>query len=302
MRALDWKLPAGTAWEWFVATPGAIVLIIIIGLVFRWFVARAISRLVTRATSGRSLGPLTARAETLFADINPAAAARRHQRASTMGSLLTSISTGLILAIVVVMVLSKVGIDVAPIIASAGIIGVALGFGAQNLVKDFLSGIFMILEDQYGVGDVIDAGEATGTVEAVSLRVTRLRDVNGTVWYVRNGEIARIGNQSQNWARTVLDITVSYDSDLAHVQSVLGDEAHQLFVDEQFAGVILEEPEVWGVENFDKDGAVVRLVLKTAPLQQWFVARAMRQRIKERFDAEGISIPRTFVTPMGADE
>ena len=162
--------------------------------------------------------------------------------------------------------------------------------------------IFMILEDQYGVGDVIDAGEATGTVEAVTLRITRLRDVNGTVWYVRNGEIARIGNMSQNWARTVLDITVSYDADLTEVQAVLADEAHKLYGDEEFAGVILEEPEVWGVQNFDKDGAVVRLVLKTAPLQQWFVARAMRLRIKARFDAEGISIPRTFVSPVGAEE
>lgn len=298
MRALDWNLPAGTAWEWFVATPGAIVLIIVVGLLFRWLVGRSIDRLVARTTSGKAPGPIASRAENLFADMNPAAAARRGQRASTMGSLLRSVSTGIIMAIIVVMVLSKVGIDVAPIIASAGIIGVALGFGAQNLVKDFLSGIFMILEDQYGVGDVIDAGEAIGTVEAVSLRVTRLRDVNGTVWYVRNGEISRIGNQSQNWARAVLDVTVSYDSDLAHVQDVLLDEAHQLFLADDFAGVILEEPEVWGVQDFGKDGAVVRLVLKTAPLQQWFVGRAMRQRIKARFDVEGITIPRTFVAGL----
>ncbi len=302
MRALDWKLPSGTAWEWFVATPGAIVLIIIVGLLFRWFVVRSIDRMIERSARGKIPGTLGARAEGLFADPNPAAASRRHQRTSTMGSLLKSVATGTIVTVVVVMALSKVGIDIAPIIASAGIIGVALGFGAQNLVKDFLSGIFMILEDQYGVGDVIDAGEATGTVEAVTLRVTRLRDVNGTVWYVRNGEIVRIGNQSQNWARTVLDITVSYDSDLSQVQAVLADEAQQLFEDEHFAGLILEEPAVWGVEKFDKDGAVVRLVLKTAPLQQWFVARAMRQRIKARFDREGISIPRTFVTPMGAGE
>ena len=114
------------------------------------------------------------------------------------------------------MMLSELGVNIAPIIASAGIIGVALGFGAQTLVKDFLSGIFMIFEDQYGVGDVVDVGEASGTVEAVSLRVTRLRDVNGTVWYVRNGEILRVGNMSQNWARTVLDVHVDYDEDLAH--------------------------------------------------------------------------------------
>ena len=127
---------------------------------------------------------------------------RRVQRAQTMGSLLKSIITGVVVAVVGTMMLSELGVDIAPIIASAGIIGVALGFGSQTLVKDFLSGIFMIFEDQYGVGDVVDLGEASGTVEAVSLRVTRLRDVNGTVWYVRNGEILRVGNMSQNWART----------------------------------------------------------------------------------------------------
>src|SRR5690606_4851024 len=210
-----------------------------------------------------------------LADLKPGTNERRKQRAATMGSLLKSISTGIIFAIVVVMVLSKLGINVAPIIASAGIVGVALGFGAQNLVRDFLSGIFMILEDQYGVGDIVDLGEASGTVEAVGLRVTRLRDVNGTVWYVRNGEILRVGNSSQNWARTVLDVTVSYDSDLAKVEQVLGEVAQALYEDDQFRGVVLEAPEVWGVERLDKDGAVVRVVLKTAPSKQWGVARAM---------------------------
>jgi small conductance mechanosensitive channel len=220
-----------------------------------------------------------------------------------MGSLLKSIATGLIMAIVVVMVLDQVGVNIAPIIASAGIVGIALGFGAQNLVKDFLSGIFMILEDQYGVGDSVDVGEATGTVEAVGLRVTRLRDVDGTVWYVRNGEILRVGNQSQNWARTVLDITVAYESDLDQVQQLLQEEASALYEDEQFHDIIIEPPEVWGVERFDKDGAVVRVVLKTAPLQQWLVARTMRQRVKARFDAAGIRIPTSFTTgPPSADE
>ena len=146
---------------------------------------------------------------------------RRVQRAQTMGSLLKSIVTGVVVVVIVTIMLSELGYDIAPLIASAGIIGVALGFGSQTLVKDFLSGIFMIFEDQYGVGDVVDLGEATGTVEAVSLRVTRLRDVNGTVWYVRNGEILRVGNMSQNWARTVLDVGVTYAEDLAHVQRVL---------------------------------------------------------------------------------
>lgn len=289
---LDWKLPEGAAWDWFIATPGAILLIIAIGLAARWLASRTIDRLIERTISSID----DARIKADKAPANPVASDRHRQRARTMGSLLKSIVTGLILAVVVMMVLSKVGIDIAPIIASAGIVGVALGFGAQNLVKDFLSGVFMILEDQYGVGDTVDLGEASGTVEAVGLRVTRLRDVNGTVWYVRNGEVLRVGNSSQNWARTVLDITVGYESNLDQVEAMLNEEAHALYLDSRFKGVVLEDPEVWGVERFDKDGAVIRVVLKTAPSKQWEIARALRQRIKSRFDAEGIRIPTSFAT------
>ncbi|WP_310529709.1 mechanosensitive ion channel family protein [Nocardioides sp.] len=210
-----------------------------------------------------------------------------------MGSLLKSIVTGVVVAVIVTMMLSELGANIGPVIASAGIIGVALGFGAQSLVKDFLSGIFMIFEDQYGVGDVVDLGEASGTIEAVSLRVTRLRDVNGTVWYVRNGEIIRVGNMSQNWARTVLDINVAYGEDLANVRRVLQDVAHELWLEEDFKGLIIEEPEVWGVEQLGIDGVAVRVTLKTAPMEQWAVARAMRERIKARFDYEGIEMPFT---------
>jgi small-conductance mechanosensitive channel len=294
---VNWKLPEGKAYENFVATPASIVLIIVVGLAFRWFVNRALDRLVSRAIKGTVPGVIAnTKAGEFLADLRPGSNERRKQRAETMGSLLKSIGTGVILAIVSVMVLAQMGVNIAPIIASAGIVGIALGFGAQNLVKDLLSGIFMILEDQYGVGDAVDLGEASGTVEAVGLRVTRLRDVNGTVWYVRNGEILRVGNQSQNWARTVLDITVDYEANLDQVQRVLEEEATAMYEDERFHDVIIEQPEVWGVERFDKDGAVVRVVLKTAPLQQWLVARAMRQRVKARFDQEGIRIPTTFRT------
>ena len=149
----------------------------------------------------------------------------------------------------------------------------------------------MIIEDQYGVGDVVDVGEATGTVEAVSLRVTRLRDINGTVWYVPNGSISRVGNQSQNWSQTVLDVSVAYSEDLTRVRRVLEEIAHDLWDDEDYRGRIIEEPSVWGVQNLGPDGVDVRVVLKTAPLEQWAVAREMRQRIKTRFDHEGIEIP-----------
>jgi small conductance mechanosensitive channel len=149
----------------------------------------------------------------------------------------------------------------------------------------------MIFEDQYGVGDVVDAGEATGTVEAVGLRVTRLRDLDGTVWYIRNGEIVRIGNKSQNWARSVLDIGVAYSEDLTRVRRILEEVAHGLWDDEEFRDVVIEEPEVWGVEDLAADAVTMRVTLKTAPLQQWRVSRVMRERIKARFDHEGIEIP-----------
>lgn len=282
--------------DWFVGKPLALLGLALFGFAVRWVLHRLIDRVVTRAAAGGLSGPMSrvpfgGRMSEAFARAEAAGAGRRVQRAQTMGSLLKSIVTGVVLAVTVTMMLSELGANIGPVIASAGIIGVALGFGAQSLVKDFLSGIFMIFEDQYGVGDVVDLGEASGTVEAVSLRVTRLRDVNGTVWYVRNGEIVRVGNMSQNWARTVLDVSVGYAEDLAHVRRVLQEVAHELWEDEEFKGLVIEEPEVWGVEQLGIDGVTVRVTLKTAPMEQWAVARAMRERIKARFDYEGIEMP-----------
>ncbi|MEP6666273.1 MAG: mechanosensitive ion channel family protein [Nocardioidaceae bacterium] len=278
--------------NWLIAKPLSILLLIVIGVVIRWIVHRAIDRLTKRAAEGTVPGVIArGRVPQMFLEHSAAAAERRQQRAATMGGLLKSITTGVVMAIVVFMVIAEIGYNIAPLIASAGIIGVALGFGAQSLVKDFLSGIFMILEDQYGVGDSIDVGMASGIVEAVGLRVTRLRDVNGTVWYVRNGEILAVGNMSQNWARTVLDIPVAFSEDLTRVRQLLREVAQAVWEDPEYRADILEEPEVWGVERWDPDGVVVRVVLKTAPLQQWSVAREMRERIKDRFDLEGIEIP-----------
>lgn len=294
---INWKLPEDVNFDGFASGAAAIILIVVLALVFRWLVCRSIDKLVKHASRGPVPGVIAnTRAGEFLSDLRPEVNERRQQRTAAMGSILKSAATGLIYAVAGVMVLARMDIDIAPIIASAGIVGVALGFGAQNLVKDFLAGIFMILEDQFGVGDIVDLGLASGTVEAVGLRVTRLRDVNGTVWHVRNGEVLRVGNQSQNWSRTVLDITVGYDANLDQVQQILQDEANAMHADPQFAGIIIEPPEVWGVERFDKDGAVVRVVLKTAPMKQWLVARAMRQRVKARFDEEGIRIPTTFRT------
>jgi small conductance mechanosensitive channel len=281
--------------DWAISKPLAVLGILLMAVVTRWLVHKLIDRLTNRAADGMlpssfGLGKLGRSAERR-ADSTNLAAARHEQRAKAMGSLLKSVATGVIFAIAAVMALAEIGVNIAPLLASAGILGLAIGFGAQTLVKDFLSGIFMIFEDQYGVGDVIDAGEAVGTVEAVSLRVTRIRDINGTVWYVRNGEILRIGNMSQNWAQTVLDIQVAYSEDLHRVRQILADVAHDMWDDEDYTGKIIEEPEVWGIQSLDPDGVTIRVVLKTAPLEQWTVAREMRERIKARFDHEGIEIP-----------
>ena len=301
--ALEWTDNARLAQfaDLMIGKPLKIVALLGLGLIARFLLHRLVDRVVRKAEVGvlpdrvsrMAMGHARSAkaAESSSAARDTVIATRRVQRAQTMGSLLKSIITGVVLMIVVTMCLAEVNINVAPIIASAGIIGIALGFGAQSLVSDFLSGIFMIFEDQYGVGDVVDLGEASGTVEAVSLRVTRLRDVNGTVWYVRNGEIMRVGNMSQNWARTVLDIAVAYSEDLVKVRRVLQEVAHDLWVDEEFTGLIIEEPEVWGGEALAPDGVTVRVTLKTAPMEQWAVAREMRQRIKARFDFEGIEIP-----------
>jgi len=244
---------------------------------------------VRRAAEGLPSPVLRRRREGSAAPHGPSVmAGRRVQRAETMGSLLKSIASIVVFTVFGITAIAELGYPVGPLVASAGVVGVALGFGAQSLVKDFLSGIFMIFEDQYGVGDSVDLGEAGGTVEAVGLRVTRLRDVEGTVWYVRNGEILRVGNQSQNWARTVLDIPVGLDADLQKVQEVLRDVAHDLWDDEEYKTQIIEEPEVWGVQELTPNWITVRVTLKTAPLEQWAVAREMRQRIKLRFDHEGI--------------
>jgi small conductance mechanosensitive channel len=148
----------------------------------------------------------------------------------------------------------------------------------------------MIAEDQYGVGDVVDLGEASGVVEGVGLRVTRVRDVDGTVWYIRNGEVQRVGNQSQGWARAVLDVGIAYGEDVERAEEILLDVATTLKADDTFGPLVLEEPEMWGVESVTADGVVLRLVVKTLPLEQWAVARELRRRIKDRFDVEGVRV------------
>ena len=305
---LMWRITgnedATRIFDWLLGRPTVVIALVLAGVIVRWLAHRVIDRLVRSAERGVLPGRLSTLSigQTSLADAFSALegdyAARRVARARTMGSLLKSVATGVIFTVVLLMSLSELNLDIAPLIASAGIAGIALGFGAQSLVKDFLAGLFLIFEDQYGVGDTVNLGEASGVVEAVSPRVTRLRDPNGTVWYVRNGEILRVGNQSQNWARVNVDVAVSYTEDLVRVRRVLMDVAEEMWTDEELDGLLVEPPEVIGVEQVFGDVVAMRVSLKTPPMEQLGIARLFRERAKARLDTEGIEVPAHL--PWGA--
>lgn len=218
-------------------------------------------------------------------------AERRRQRAGTIRAVLNSTLASALLAVVLLMILDMVGLPVAPLLASAGIVGVALGFGAQSLVKDLLSGVFMLIEDQYGVGDVVDLGEATGAVEEVGLRTTRLRSLDGTVWFVPNGEIRRVGNMTKHFSRAVIEVRLAYDTDIdaardAMIEAVAAARAADAAVD----AAIIGAPEVPGIEAFDYDAVLVRLLVPVTPSTQWTVMREVRVQMRALFAKRGITM------------
>ena len=298
---------AGSA-AWLIEKPIQIVLILVVAFLIRFFAKRLIDRLTAMPGNGRDDGkkeskseakkrkrkipallrPLRDRAPDM---LGPVVIERRRQRATTIGSVLKSMCTFLIYGLAFVLILGELGINLGPIIASAGVVGVAIGFGAQNLVRDFLSGIFMMLEDQYGVGDIVDLGGATGTVEAVGLRITTLRDVKGTVWYMRNGEVLRVGNSSQGFAVAVIDVPLGYSADVELATTVLAQAADAAARNEALAINILEPPEVLGVESVTPEGILLRLTAKTRPGKQWIVQRALRASIIAALEEAGFDPP-----------
>ncbi|GAA4798738.1 mechanosensitive ion channel family protein [Streptomyces ziwulingensis] len=281
--------------EALIGIPLRIVLIVIGVALVRVLAKRAITRVVQRilepAGPAREPARRSGRGPAVLHRDRSRVRERREQRAKTIGSVLSSIVSIVLFAVAVALVLDQVGIALGPLLASAGVVGLAIGFGAQSLVADYLSGMLIMIEDQYGVGDSVDLGEAVGDVEHVGLRLTHVRDLNGGLWHIRNGEIARVRNDSQEWARAVLDVAVAYDSDLDEVYRVLEEAGRSLRENPAFTGVLLEEPSVWGVQSLDADAVVVRLAVKTVPLQQWSVTRELRRRVKEALDAAGIDIP-----------
>lgn len=271
--------------KWIITTPIRIVVIIVVALILRALLHRAINRMVRPVRAGevpRILRPFKERAEnSAFLASTGLLSERRSQRAATVGSVLKSAVSFIIGVITVLLILSELQVDLAPFLAGTSIVGVALGFGAQNIVKDFLGGMFMMLEDQYGVGDIIDNGLAVGTVEAVGLRTTRMRDDAGAVWYVRNGEVLRVGNKSQGTGMAIVDVPVAAASKAERARETIAHVAQDMYTDERWAPLFLAEPQVLGVEDFDLDKTVIRVTARVRPSERVMLARELRSRIHD---------------------
>ena len=286
-----------------------ILFVIVVALVIRALANRVINRLTERAATtslpvaAAAIRPAVRRRRAAAAQPPPAedtaalsaaavAAAgtgRHEQRARALGSILRSGVSIVVFGIAALTVLGDLGFNLTPLLLSTTVLGVALGFGAQNLVRDYLAGILMLVEDHYGVGDTIHVSGASGTVEAMTLLTTRLRDVNGVVWHVRNGTIDSVGNESQGWSRAVIDYPVPYEEDLTRIRALMDQAASSMFRERGWRKLMLEKPEVWGAQELSSKEVTMRIVAKTAPMRQWEVARELRARVKTVLDAAGVA-------------
>lgn len=274
----------------FVSKVVTAVIIVGVALLIRWLAGIAIHRTVNRIVTGVKRKHEVTDTQALSA--SPLTAMRIVQRTRTLGSVLTNILNVVLASVVVLMLVDTFAPGVLGSFALlTAAIGAGLGFGAQNIVKDVLNGIFMVVEDQYGVGDIVDLGSATGVVEAVTIRVTLVRDVNGTLWFVRNGEINRVGNMSQGWARVIIDLAIPYDSDIEAIESAVLDTAMELAQNSAWRTRILEKPEIWGIESISAEAVVTRVVIKTRTSAKDDVARELRMRIKNTLDGMGVKLP-----------
>jgi moderate conductance mechanosensitive channel len=257
----------------------SVIGIVVVAVALRTLLNRVIAHVAAGVGVPGLLGLLRRRhGVSHAASIEAFGSARRAQRARTVGSVLSSATTIVIFGTAFMMVLSRFGVNLAPVLASAGVLGLAVGFGAQNLVRDFISGIFMLLEDQYGVGDHVDLGDAVGTIERVGLRTTSVRDVSGVVWYVRNGTIERVGNASQDHAVAVVDVPIQLDADVEEAVRVAERAANEA-VDDGLARDVLDPPRVLGVQDVTESGMTLRVTTRTRPNRQWAVKRAVTERV-----------------------
>lgn len=277
-------------YDTFLGRLAAIAVIIILSLVASWILRLVIRHVVNRIVNGVKKGQHVEDTQALAA--SPLAAVRVVQRTRTLGTVLSNIVNVVIVVIAIILIVNTINKDIIGSFALlTAALGAGLGFGAQNIVKDVLNGLFMVMEDQLGVGDVVDLGPATGVVEAVGIRVTQIRDVNGTLWFVRNGEILRVGNMSQGWARVIIDLAVPYDTDVNAVQDRMFEAAQALATTPKWRSRILEKPELWGMESISEDAIVLRIVLKTRTTAKDDVARELRVRLKSALDDMDVKLP-----------
>jgi small conductance mechanosensitive channel len=218
------------------------------------------------------------------------------KRAKTLARIIQTGLIGVVAVIAIMMIIRELGLDIGPILAGAGIIGLAVGFGAQSLVKDIISGFFILLEDQYRVGDIVQIGGVAGQVEHMSLRVSILRDLEGKVHYVPNGSVNVVSNLTKEWARAVLDIGVAYKEDVDQVMNILRELGDEMAKDPTYSQYIMEPLQILGLSDFADSAVVIKVMFKTLPLKQWDVGREFRRRVKKTFDAKGIEIPFPHVT------
>jgi small conductance mechanosensitive channel len=270
--------------------PLKVAVVIAVAFIADWLVHRAIDRFVRRVQGEPAREALTALVEGQTPVDTQPLRLRRAQRAETLAALLRSVSSIVIWVLAFLTALSQLRIELGALIAGASIAGVAISFGAQNLVRDFLAGVFVLLEDQYGVGDMIETEAATGRVEAVSLRSTQLRDLHGTLWHIPNGEMKKVGNFSQGWSQAVLDVEVAEDADLVATQQVIEKTARDLMDDPDLGPRIMEEPQVWGVERISDGAVAIRLVVRTSPRARWRVERELRARVKAALEKRNVPL------------
>lgn len=318
-QATDDAVDAVTTWwdnpltqEWLVRKPIMILVILVLAIVGHWFLYRLIRRIAGQTIrKGRLNSRVIPRIDLTWEGRGPRLSRRRRReeeaqqkamdearedrrvsRIETLAGVGQSAAGIFVWVWATLAILSEIGVNVAPLIASAGVAGVALGFGAQSLVKDFLSGIFMLLEDQYGIGDTIDLGNgAFGTVEEISLRITTVRDVDGALWYVRNGEILQVANHSDEYSVARVQVPVAHVNDQEQVVKVITDAVNEAAQKEEIRGLILEAPQMKGISDFAVDHVSYRIVVNTLPGRHWEVQRVLQTAVLDALNTHNIATP-----------
>jgi len=277
--------------DWFITRPLVAIIVVLVAWLVNRYVRKAVTAFVTRLSTSRQLAN---EALQRIGMERPAGAsvidARERARASTLAAVSRACVSWFIWTIAVLIVLGLFRINLGPLLAGAGIAGIAIGFGAQALVRDCISGFFMLLEDQCGVGDEVDLGDAVGTVETITLRMTSVRGTDGTLWSVPNGVIQRVGNRSRTWSQGLVDITVWYEADMDEALAAVDEGIGDAITIPAVAEVLLRTPTVLGVERADTTGTVIRIAVRTEPGEQWAAAREVRQAVLRALTAHDVPL------------